>query len=146
MDLVSGLAAFEAVMTCLKGVNVAVKLAKETDQRLDLLDMRSQLVDLQECVLEARVQTAKLIYENQELHQQLAWKNEVQHQEDGNICWRIENGQKRGPYCSTCYGDAGKLISLSENGDGSWYCPKCKNHFHTKKWNEDQKRLYRQLN
>jgi hypothetical protein len=142
MDLVSGLAAFEAAMTCLKGVKGALKLIKETDQKLDLQDIRSQLADLQDRLLDAKDQTAKLIYENQGLHQQLAWKNEVQHQEDGNICWRVENCQKKGPYCSTCYGDVDKLIPLSGNDDGKWFCSKCKNHFHTRKWNENQKQRY----
>jgi len=145
MDIVSGLAAIQSAMACAKGISSAIKTIKETDQKIALLDIREQLIEMEERLLDARDQTNELISQNQELRLQLTLKEEMRLQEDGNILWRIEDGVKKGPYCSTCYGSEGKLISLSGNDPGTWHCPKCKNHFHTKQWSEVQKRQYDQL-
>lgn len=112
MDVASGLAAIQGAMTCLKAISSGLKTVKEIDQKLALLSVREQLVELQERLLDARDQTSELIGQNQELRQQLTIKEEIQHQEDGNILWRVVNGQNKGPYCSTCYGAESKLISF----------------------------------
>lgn len=117
---------------CLKAISSTLKSVKEIDQKIALHSVHEQLVELQERLLDARDQTSELISQNQELRQQLTIKEEIQHQEDGNILWRIVGGQNKGPYCSTCYGAENKLISLSGNDPGAWHCPKCKNHFHTR--------------
>lgn len=146
MDVASGLAAIQGAMTCLKAISSGLKTVKEIDQKLTLLSVREQLVELQERLLDARDQTSELISQNQELRQQLTIKEEIQHQEDGNILWRVVNGQNKGPYCSTCYGAESKLISLSGNKPGAWHCPKCQNHFQTRQWSEEQARKHEQLN
>ena len=127
-------------------VSSAVKTVKETNQKISQLDLREHLAELKEKLLEARDLTSELIRENQDLHEQLKLKEEIQFQEDGNILWRVEGKSKRGPYCSTCYGDENRLISLSGNDDpGTWYCPKCKNHFHTKQWHINQRHKHENL-
>ena len=145
MDVVSGLAAIQSAMTCLKAISSTLKSIKEIDQKIALHSVREQLVELQERLLDARDQTSELISQNQELRQQLTIKEEIEHQEDGNILWRIVGGQKKGPYCSTCYGAENKLISLSGNDPGAWHCPKCKNHFHNRQWSEKKAREHEQL-
>lgn len=146
MGVVSGLAAIQSVITCLKGVTSALKSFKELDQKIVLLNVREQLAEFQERLLDARDEAYELMRQNQELRHQLTLKEEIQHQEDGNVLWRIVDGQSKGPYCSTCYGAETKLISLSGDDPDKWHCPKCKNHFHTRKWSKEQKRQYDQLN
>lgn len=67
MDVASGLAAIQGAMTCLKAVSSALKTVKEIDQKLALLGVREQLVELQERLLDARDYTSELISQNQEL-------------------------------------------------------------------------------
>lgn len=97
MDVASGLAAIQGAMTCLKAVSSVLKTLKEIDQKLALLGVREQLVELQERLLDARDYTSELISQNQELCQHLTIKEEIQHQEDGNILWRVVDGQNKGP-------------------------------------------------
>ncbi len=141
MDIVSGLAAIQSAMACAKWISCIIKTIKKTDQKIALLDVREQLIEMEERLLEARDKTNELISQNQEFRLQLTLKEKMHPQEDGNILWRIENGVKKGPYCSTCYGS----ISLSGNDPDTRHCPKCKNHFYTKQWSEVQKRQYAQL-
>jgi hypothetical protein len=146
MDLVSGLAAIKGALTCLQGLSTALKMVKETDQKIAQYELKEQLAELKEKLLEARDVTSELILQNQDLSQRLKRKEEMQLQEDGNILWRMEGEEKKGPYCSTCYGAEDKLISLNGSDPGAWNCPKCKNHFHTKQWAIDRLRSHENLN
>jgi hypothetical protein len=145
MDLNQGLTAIQAAATYLQGILVAVKKAKEVDQQISALDFKEQLLELKEKLLEARDEANALLQENQDLCARLKLKDEMEHQEDGNIMWRIENSKRHGPYCSTCYGDAGKAITLSERDKGAWDCPRCKNHFNTRQWDLDQLEKHQSL-
>lgn len=147
MDVVTGLTSIQAAISCLKGITSALKSVKEIDQKIIVLNIREQLAELQERLLDARDENNDLMRQNQELRDLLKLRDEIQHQEDGNILWRIVDDKQKGPYCSTCYGADDKLIPLSAgNGEGVWHCPKCKNHFHTRQWNEEQRRQLARLN
>jgi|GEM_PF-3312323 len=146
MDVVYSLAAIQNAITCFTTLSSSIKSVKEMDQKIASHDIREHLLELQERLLDAKGQMSELIYQNQELKQQLTIKKEILHQEDGNILWRVVDGQKKGPYCSTCYGVASKLIPLSEICLESWNCPHCKNHYRTHQWKSNQKKGLEQLN
>jgi ribosomal protein L37AE/L43A len=131
IEVAAVLGAIQASIDYAKGVSETMKAIKEVEQKIAFLNMREQQVVLMENLLDAKEKIS-------ELHAQLILKEQMEHQEDGNILWRIEGQKKCGPYCSTCYGETGKAITLSAGGAGIWHCPKCKNHFHTKQWGVDQ--------
>jgi len=43
--------------------------------------------------------------------------------------WKIEEGNKEGPFCQQCYDKNGELMRLQGNGRGYWECKTCKNNF-----------------
>jgi len=146
MDPIAVVVGIQGAMDCVRGLSEALKAVKETDNALSMLNIREQLVELKEKLIDAKELAIEQDQEIKKLRNLLQLKDEVQHDEDGNILWRIIEGQKRGPYCSTCYGSEDKLISLSENDPGAWHCPNCENHFHTRQWNERQKQKLERLN
>lgn len=146
MDIGTGLTALQAANTCLQGILAVVKKSKELDEQLSILDFKDQLIELREKLQDVRDECNALVHENQNLQEQLKLKDEMQHEEDGNIIWRIVGEKRYGPYCSTCYMGEGKAITLSSSSDvGAWNCPKCKNHFNTKQWDVDQLEKYQAL-
>ncbi|NGX48502.1 MAG: hypothetical protein K940chlam5_00088 [Candidatus Anoxychlamydiales bacterium] len=138
IDIVAAIEAIKISINCVKVVSEGLKAIKEVDQKLDFLEMKQQLVKLTENLLNAE----EKIYE---LDTKLSLQQSIEHQSDGNIMWIIKELKRSGPYCSTCFGDEGKTITLNDNGDGSWNCPKCKNHFHTKQWRQDQDEKHRRI-
>lgn len=139
MDIYMGLTSIQAASTCLQGILGALKTLKEFDKKISTLDFKDQLLELREQLLEARDQTTTLILENQDLREQLLLKDEMRLQEDGNILWRIENGEQKGPYCSACFGKDKITISLNSSAQqGGWHCPVCRNHFNSRQWKADR--------
>ncbi len=109
--------------------------------RLVLVEIQEQVVEIKEKLVDAKEGTMALQEENLDLRRQLQLIDELEHDEDGNILWRIVQGQKRGPYCSTCNGNEKKQIPLNGDDPGSWNCPNCKNHFTTKQCRIDRRQL-----
>ncbi len=79
-----------------------------------MVEIRDQVLELQESLVNVKEQAIELMQQNQELRKRLQVNSELQHDEDGNIFWRMDSNKKRGPYCSTCYGVGEKFISLSK--------------------------------
>ncbi|NGX36397.1 MAG: hypothetical protein K1000chlam1_01243 [Candidatus Anoxychlamydiales bacterium] len=138
IDIVAAMNAIKISINCAKGVSEGLKAINEVDQKLAFLEMKQKQVMLIESLLNAK----EKIYE---LHTKLSLQQSMEHQSDGNIMWKIKELKKSGPYCSTCLGDEKKAITLNDNGDGSWNCPKCKNHFNTKQWRQDQDEKHQRL-
>lgn len=139
MDPHTIISSIKDALGLLGGIQATVKAINDANQASTRLEFKEQINDIREQLSDARESAMTLLEENQDLRQQLLLQEELSHQEDGNILWRILNGEKKGPYCSTCYGDLKKLISLSGRNDGAWTCPKCKNHFSTIKWYTERK-------
>lgn len=131
IDVLALLGAIQTSIDCAKGVSEGLKAIKEVEQQLAFLEMKRQQMELINSLLEAKDKI-------RDLHGQLVLQEQMEHQQDGNIMWRVQGQERHGPYCSMCFGDQGKLISLSGDDPGAWYCPKCKNHFFTKQWHIDQ--------
>ncbi|NGX43632.1 MAG: hypothetical protein K940chlam7_01931 [Chlamydiae bacterium] len=145
MDPISALSAIQGALDLTKTALSGIKSIRDTNAALKTLELRQDMLDLKEQLLAAREATTDLIQENLDLRSQLQAANELEHDENGNILWRVIEGCKRGPYCSTCYGADSKIISLSGDDDGSWFCPGCKNHYHTKEWRAEQTQKHRRL-
>src|ERR1700722_13785045 len=112
VDVLAVLGAIQTSIRYAKGVSEGLKAIKEIDQQLTFLEMRQQQADLIESLQDAKEKI-------RELHAQLILQQNMEHQPDGNIMWNV-NGEKRsGPYCSTCYGNEKKAITLSESGAGA---------------------------
>ena len=123
----------------------ALKKLSEVNKALATIDLQELVVEMRKQFLEAKDCINSLKQENQELRSQLQMKNKLELDEDGNVFWKVHEGQKKGPYCSTCYGDEKKLISLSSSDPGLWRCPKCDNHFSTKRGREEQQQKHENL-
>ena len=136
IDVVAALNAIRISLNYAQGVSEGLKAIKEVNQELNLLDMKQK----QSTLIDSLIDTQKKI---RELQDQLSLQQNMQHQADGNIMWKVEEQKKYGPYCSTCFGNEDKAITLNNNGKGSWSCPKCKNHFHTQQWRLDQDEKHR---
>jgi hypothetical protein len=138
IDVLTLLGAIQTSIDCAKGVSEGLKAIKEVEQQLAFLEMKRQQMELINSLLEAKDKI-------RDLHGQLVLQEQMEHQQDGNIMWRVQGQKRHGPYCSTCYGDQGKLIFLSGDDSGARHCPKCKNHFFTKQWHVDQREKIRNL-
>lgn len=145
MDPVAVLASIQSGISITKAMVSGLKAIKETDKALATVELQEQVIDVREQLVNAKDLITTLLQENQELRSQIQIARELEHDENGNVLWRIEEGRRRGPYCSTCYGAENKIISLSGDDDSSWYCPKCKNHYHTKEWSAEQMRKHQAL-
>ncbi len=146
MEPVSVLTMIQGSFSILKSISEVLKKGREIDEAMLIVEIREQMLELQESLVNVKEQTIELMQENQELWKRLQVNNELQHDEDGNILWRVQGDKKSGPYCSTCYGVGEKLISLSKSEDsGSWYCPQCKNRFHTQQWYKEQHQKHEYL-
>ena len=139
IEVMALLGAIQASLDCAKGISEGMKAVREVDQKLALLDIRDKQIQLIGSLQDAK---EKIL----ELNAQLLLREQMEHDPDGNIMWRVVNQKNLGPYCSTCYGDAGKAISLSTRMEkGAWDCPKCKNFFNTHQWDQDQLEKQRAL-
>lgn len=137
MDPISALSAIQGALDLTKAAYSEIRVIGDTNAALKTIDLQQDMLDLKEKLLAAREAITNLIQENQELRSQLQTANKLEHNENGNILWRVIEGRKRGPYCSTCYGASRKVISLSSVDDGSWCCPRCKNRYRTNEWRNE---------
>lgn len=130
IDILTVLGAIQTSIDCAKGVSEGLKAIKEVDQQLTFLEMRQQQAGLIESLLDAKEKI-------RELHFQLALQEQMEHQPDGNIFWKIDGEKRSGPYCAACYGSVGKAITLSGSEEGNaWDCPVCEGFFATKSWHQ----------
>jgi len=48
---------------------------------------------------------------------------------EGALAWKIEEGQKVGPYCARCFNKDKELLLMVEVLKGLWECPGCNRRF-----------------
>lgn len=87
------------------------------------VEAQEKIMELREAVIELQEENLVLRQEATDLRSQLKLKGEVQF--DGAVYWRIEDGNRIGPYCQRCFDAEGKLIRLQDYRD-TWYCLQCK--------------------
>ena len=86
------------------------------------VEAQEKIMELREAVIELQEENLALRQEATELRSQLKLKGEVQF--DGAVYWRVEEGNRIGPYCQRCFDVEGKLIRLQDYGR-TWYCLQC---------------------
>lgn len=94
-----------------------IKKGANVEAQEKILELREGAIDLQEenIVLRERVK---------ELEAALQLKGEMVYSK--TVYWRhLADGEKDGPYCSTCYDKFGKVIHLHDWGE-TWCCRACK--------------------
>ncbi|MDP1835134.1 MAG: hypothetical protein Q8K75_04310 [Chlamydiales bacterium] len=143
MEVISAL---QGAMDIGKSLFAVLKTIKEVDDRAALLQLQQLSIDLQTKLLDVRDENNSLLEERQNLRRQLQLKDELHFDDDSKVYWRMNKGQKEGPFCSTCYGDEGKVIALYVNDVDSWHCYKCKSHPETSQSREKRRQEYKELN
>lgn len=142
MDIGTGISAVQTAIDCGKMLLVGLKAVRETDKKLNVLELTEKLIEQQNILVDAKDQINGLSLEIQKLRHQLQIKDELQFDNDAKVYWRLRNNHNEGPFCATCFGDEGKVIPLNESGTESWHCTKCKNHFETGKQREERRGKY----
>ncbi len=138
LDPLAVLTSIQGAISITKAMFAGLKAVKETNQALSALDLQTQVVEISQELLNAKEVIICLMQQNQDLRAQLKVTSELEHDQASNVLWSVEDGKKRIPYCSTCHGAEAKLIPLSESEPDSWFCPKCRNHFCTKRCRDER--------
>jgi hypothetical protein len=100
-----------------------IKKAREVAKRVNNAEMQGVLLDAQEQALALKEEVLALRTENQQLREQITQQHDV-YFEDSAYWTRTESGRD-GPYCSLCYEDAGKRISMRPQSGNRFWCPRC---------------------
>lgn len=133
VDFGTAISVVQGAIDCVRGLSAVFKTMKDIGKKIDLLKVQRELVGLEESLIKARDEINILLHENQSLREQLKLKEELALDDDSKVLWKIQNGLKLGPFCSTCYGVNQSLIPLHDRKHESWNCPKCLTPFQTKK-------------
>ena len=96
-----------------------IKKGATLEAQEKILELREAALELQEENLELKEELAKF-RANQQLQDELSF--------DGDVYWKIKDGEKEGPFCPTCLDTKNEIVRLHKDGDG-WWCHPCKNHF-----------------
>ena len=134
MDIVTGLSAG------LSAIKTALDLLKRG--KVD----SKELLELQALMLQAQSALGDAQEENRKLKEQVAANDRIKEieadrewQEDGRFFVRKSekaNVPNFPSYCSVCWGERSKLISLNKTPDGAFHCGSCKERFYTKEYQE----------
>lgn len=95
------------------------------------LDLSTQLIDLQQALLEMIGNQSALAAGNAELRAKLDELVTLVRQREEfyferNAYWRGDGGAQDGPYCSRCLDVIGKAVRMLENTPGVGQCGECK--------------------
>lgn len=92
----------------------------------DLIDEAKKQKNLNfvEKLIDIKIAISELMDENLELRKQLTIQQNVVRHEDGPYI-TLENDDKKIKYCSTCWGNDGKLIQLVDDMNMSPSYPSC---------------------
>lgn len=105
------------------------------------LAKKGATIELQEELLKMREEALALQEENLELRRRVTELEEQQNtadslEFDGTKYWRVDNGNREGPFCQQCYDANRQLIRLQDssfhNGDRNveyWTCRTCKSGY-----------------
>jgi hypothetical protein len=127
-------AALPAVNTALSIAERLTKLVKGSanlEAQEAVMQLRQALLGVKEENLALKQVNLDLIEQLRILNNSAKMKSELQFEDP--VYYRIQdNGEKIGPLCAYCLGNAEKQIPLSVDvQNAAWNCPVCKNYFET---------------
>jgi hypothetical protein len=128
-----------AVSTLKTSIDIA-KALKDSDEIFEKAEIKLQLAELISSLADAKMQIAEiqeqLIINEKEknaLLEKIKLKDELIF--DKAYYWRkINEDEKDGPFCQTCYDLEEKLIRLQGGNNDYWTCYSCKSSFEGKKY------------
>lgn len=103
-----------------------LKLAAKALKESGKIELRNQIVDVQEKLLEMQEKIRVQDNEIRELKEKLKIKGDVFF--ENNACWiKKKDSSKDGPFCSGCWDNEDKkqLIHLHQVQERIWRCPLC---------------------
>ena len=116
---------FTNALEMLKAIRAASNVSNDSPIKQGLLDLQGQLLNLQVHVLEQQVENRSLQNEVVRLRECLATERNLERVFDAYMLVE-SSGTRRGPFCASCWNRKQLLQSLVEAGEGTGYCPACK--------------------
>lgn len=94
------------------------------------LDLATQLIDLQQAMIELIATQSTLAAENADLRAKLDEVVQLVRQRDDfyferNAYWRGDAEAQEGPFCARCLDVTGKVVRMLENTSGMGQCAEC---------------------
>ncbi len=108
-------------MEILDEIKSVAKIIKQTDN----IELYSQILDIQGCIMELLQQNNDLRAQVDELQTKLKTKEKLVFL--NNAYWIENSDQKDGPFCSNCWDTKQIMVRLLERHKGIYSCPNCKN-------------------
>ena len=130
-----------ALSVGLQSIKTAIDITKELrniDASLKDAEVKLKIIELVEALSEVKLQLSEVRDENLDLKEKikklegkLNQQEEVEFRDNHYFLKNPKQGQAPGPFCSNCYSDGKKLISVSAltghfQTFGKYRCPKCR--------------------
>lgn len=139
------IAAISAIVSSIKAASDIATVLGKAGLSIEKAELKLQLANLISSLAEARMEMAS-VQETltakdariRELEDALQVKNKLKYEQP--YYWIIDNGNRTGPYCQTCYDKELKLIRLQGYDKGYWDCKVCGNSFTEQSFRERQDR------
>ncbi|MDZ7798955.1 MAG: hypothetical protein U5L76_05155 [Patescibacteria group bacterium] len=109
-----------AIFDKLKSIGSVLKEANKIEEYKQIIEIQQELLNLTQ-------KNASLIDKNKNLKEKLKLKEKIVFEYDSY--WTVEEGSKKGPYCTACWDNKNKLIRLQSSKTGYRRCPICDNVF-----------------
>ena len=123
--------AINSALTLIERVSKLVKGSANLEAQEAVLQLREALLSVKEENLTLKQINLDMTEQIRILNNSAKMKSEL-HFEDPVYYHIQETGEKVGPYCAHCFGNAEKRVRLSVDvQNAAWTCPVCKNYFET---------------
>ena len=109
----------------------AIKILKDVYnvvQKSNDIEIMEKIITAQAAVLDMQEKISKLQIENKELKEKDEIKENIERY-PGTTMITLKNENPKIPYCSTCYGNTGRLIQLKIREE-LCQCHNCNSHFY----------------
>ncbi len=107
-------------------VYAMIKDAINIAQKGDNIDLMRKLIDVQSELVDLQKRNLELGEENIALKAAAKIKDNIEYNQARTLAFQIENGNKVGPFCTSCFEKDGKLYSMRRWDGQKWHCPICK--------------------
>lgn len=122
------------------GVVENIKDAFKVLQASDNMDILKSYIAIENEFYALKTEINSLKEENKDLKRKLEI-NEIVYLKN-NAYYFLYNDIEKGPFCTKCYDDEKKLITMQEKDNGismvNFECPKCKNTYLKRKYTQDE--------
>jgi hypothetical protein len=122
MNIVAGLAGLKAAADLAKATRDAAKAGtlKPDEFAGRVGEIYDYIIDSKDALVEAKDELQQLRDENKGLRDATAERNAIRQEllAEDNAYFRVVEGKKQGPFCSTCWDDTFKLVRLTYQGTG----------------------------